>query len=53
MARLREAIQKKISENDDPQKAAIEICKYLDNKMGLHGNGWFDDDEVMLDVLDN
>lgn len=50
---LRTKIQEKIAaSNGDNETAVIEICKLLENKLGLSGNGWFDDDQVMLDALD-
>ncbi|MDK6080365.1 hypothetical protein [Massilia varians] len=52
MATLREKIAEKIQQaNGDTEKAAIEVCKLLEDRIGLAGNGWFDDDQTMLDAL--
>ena len=52
MSTLREKIAIKISEsNGDANVASIEICKLLDYEVGLSGNGWFDNDPVMLEAL--
>ncbi|HBZ8014995.1 TPA: hypothetical protein MM158_005227 [Klebsiella pneumoniae] len=37
--------------NGNPEQAAIAICKLLDDKIDLAGNGWFDDDDEMLGLL--
>lgn len=49
---LREKIEKKITESgNDSSKAAIEICILLDDEIGLIGNGWFDNDDVMHKLI--
>lgn len=49
---LRNLIKEAIVNNaGDPEKTSIEVCKILENEIGLSGNGWFDDDEVLLDEL--
>ncbi|MCK8335990.1 hypothetical protein LXA54_17010 [Erwinia amylovora] len=35
----------------DVDQAAIEICRLLEDRIGLCGNGWFDDDDEMLELL--
>jgi hypothetical protein len=32
----------------DPAEAALTVCEYLEEAIGLAGNGWFDDDKQML-----
>lgn len=27
--------------------AAVEVCVLMEDEIGLHGNGWFDGDDVM------
>lgn len=50
---LREKIEKIILENqDNPKISAIEICKMLDDEISLSGNGWFDDDPIMIEELE-
>jgi hypothetical protein len=52
MTTLRESVLNKIREfGDDPERASIEICILMDDKIGLSGNGWFDNDEVMVKEL--
>lgn len=48
---LRKKIEEIITKEQDHKKAAIEICKFLDDEIGLSGNGWFDDDQTMCDIL--
>lgn len=36
----------------DAAETAIELCQLLEDEIGLSGNGWFDDDELMLSVLE-
>lgn len=49
---LRSEIQK-IIENHDPEKAAFEIIKFLEEEgLSLCGNGWLDDDQRALDYCD-
>jgi hypothetical protein len=41
MATLREQIQQAIqAAGGDVEKAAIDVCKVLENEVGLQGNGW-------------
>lgn len=49
---LRDKIKQAIEQNNDSEIASIEICKILEDEIGLSGNGWFDDDDIMLDILD-
>ena len=51
MDSLREEIQKIIEQYKDPQEAGINVCIYLESILDLNGNGWFDDDEIMLNIL--
>jgi hypothetical protein len=52
MTTLREKIEAAINASaNDAGKAAIDVCKLLDEEIGLQGNGWFDDDAVMLSAL--
>ena len=32
--------------------AALAICVLLDDEIGLAGNGWFDDDQVVQNALE-
>ena len=50
---LREKIEKAISAGANVEESAIEVCKLLENDIGLSGNGWFDDDPEMLDKLND
>lgn len=44
---LRPAVQKIIAQSPNPEQAAFDILKLLDEQIGLSGNGWFDDDPEM------
>lgn len=35
----------------DHKQAAIEVCRLLEDEIGLEGNGWFDDDDEMRQLL--
>tara|TARA_B100000700_G_scaffold68939_1_gene76362 strand:+ start:36893 stop:37051 length:159 start_codon:yes stop_codon:yes gene_type:complete len=48
---LREKIKKQIKNEENSNQAAINICKLLDYELDLIGNGWFDNDEVMQEEL--
>lgn len=48
---IREEIQDIITKAASPEKAAIDVCVYLDDQFDLQGNGWFDDDEAVLNAL--
>ncbi len=53
MHTLREIIQHTIQENaGDPAAAAVEVCLQLERLVGLYGNGWFDNDALMLTHLE-
>ena len=54
MKKLREEIEKIIIEhqNEGSKVTAIEICRMLEEEIDLAGNGWFDNDPVMLKELD-
>jgi len=39
------------SYEENSNQAAINICKLLDYELDLSGNGWFDNDEVMQEEL--
>jgi hypothetical protein len=52
MATLREQVEKQIVEsNGDSKAAAIAICKLMNRHLDMEGNGWFDNDAVMLAAL--
>ncbi len=51
MTMLRENIEKIIAETKNPQQSAISVCIYLESILDLNGNGWFDDDDIMLALL--
>lgn len=42
-----------IRDNPDPHKAAVLICSFLEDKIDLRDNGWFDDDPIMEEFFDN
>ena len=43
--RLRQEVEEIIRQkNSDATASALEICVYLDDVIGLAGNGWFDHD---------
>lgn len=49
---IREKIEQKIlASNGNTKKAAIDICVLLDEEIGLVGNGWFDDDKEIHDLI--
>lgn len=51
---LRKEIEKQIrSLNGDPVKAAMAICVMLDERLGLAENGFFDNDEAVIDAISN
>lgn len=56
MATLREKVQKALEEAGVPvgilEKAGIAACTVIEDEVGLAGNGWFDDDKVMLEALE-
>lgn len=37
----------------DTDLAAKKVLKHLDNLLDLDGNGWFDDDEDMLEFINS
>ena len=49
--RFRQSIEEATRSNGDPAKAAIAICRLLEDEIGLSGNGWFDDDQELKDIL--
>ena len=52
MSTLRQQIQKIINNaNGDSSAAAFEVCKFLEDEIGLAGNGWFDDDKELCEVF--
>lgn len=44
---LRTAVQKIIAQSPNPEQAAFKILEFLDGRIDLSGNGWFDDDPEM------
>lgn len=59
MDTLRENITRIIEEicpvikDGDTKLAAMEILRFLEQEIGLQGNGWFDNDPEMEDYLEN
>lgn len=51
MASLREQVQRAIAGAPSTEQAAIAVCVLLDEHIGLSGNGWFDDDEIVLGAI--
>jgi hypothetical protein len=49
---LRVRIERILSSQTNPEKAAIQICVMLADEIDLVGNGWLDDDEFMLELLE-
>lgn len=50
---LRHKISEVIKDADgDADQAAIGVCRLLEVEIGLAGNGWFDNDEEMLELLE-
>lgn len=45
---LRISIQQRIENTPSPDEAAIAVCLLLEDFVGLAGEGWYDDDPVML-----
>lgn len=51
---LREKIEGTIrSTGGNTEQAAIAVCRLLEDEIGLAGNGWFDNDEEMLALLND
>lgn len=49
---LRAKIEAAIAASEgNSQKAALDVCVLLEGEVGLSGNGWFDDDETVLEAL--
>ncbi|MGV8842683.1 MAG: hypothetical protein ACOH2I_05460 [Pseudomonas sp.] len=49
---LRKQIEAIIREfHDDPEQAALAVCVILDGNLGLSEDGWFDDDETVLNAI--
>ncbi|UHH01019.1 hypothetical protein [Pseudomonas sp. 7-41] len=49
---LRKQIERVIREyGADPAEAALAVCVILDGNLGLAEDGWFDDDETVLNAL--
>lgn len=50
--KIREGVLAILNEHvNDPNVASIEICKLIDWKLDLSGNGWWDNDPVMVSAL--
>ncbi|KAI9129003.1 hypothetical protein [Acaryochloris sp. CCMEE 5410] len=49
---LRPKIQEIIAQSEDPEQAAFRVLKFMEEKIGLWGNGWFDDDPAMERFLE-
>jgi hypothetical protein len=50
---LRADVQKIIENADSPEDASRLVCWLFEEEVGLSGNGWFDDDPVMEELLSN
>lgn len=49
---LRKQIEGIIREfHDDPAQAALAVCVILDGNLGLAEDGWFNDDETVLNAI--
>lgn len=49
---LRKQIEGVIREyGADPAEAALAVCVILDGNLGLAEDGWFDDDETVLNAI--
>lgn len=48
---IRERIQGVLESTPTPAAAAIEVCVELEKIIDLAGNGWWDDDPVMVQRL--
>ncbi|EPJ7982427.1 hypothetical protein L4Z68_001434 [Pseudomonas aeruginosa] len=49
---LRKQIERVIREyGADPAKAALAVCVILEGNLGLAENGYFDDDEAVLNAI--
>ena len=49
---LRKQIEAAIaSATGDAPKAAVEVCKVLEDEIGLEGNGWWDNDPELQALL--
>jgi hypothetical protein len=49
---LRKQIEGVIREYQaDPAQAALAVCVILDGNLGLAEDGWFDDDETVLNAI--
>jgi hypothetical protein len=50
---IREAVLAILNEHaDSVDDASVELCKLMDWKFDLSGNGWWDGDPVMIKALD-
>lgn len=36
---------------DNPERAAIEVCIYIEERIGGAGNGLFDDDQILSKAI--
>lgn len=45
---LRHKIERIVMANSDPKIAGLKICMMLEEHLDLAGNGWFDDDEIVM-----
>lgn len=53
---LRKEIEKAIADQlkatpNDTGAAAIAVCRLIENQLGLGGNGWWDDDPELQQLL--
>jgi hypothetical protein len=51
---LRQTIQKILesSKGADAEQVALKICIALEDELDLEGNGWWDDDPLVLKALE-
>ncbi|NJM68056.1 MAG: hypothetical protein HC851_21505 [Acaryochloris sp. RU_4_1] len=49
---LRGKIQNLIEASQSPSDAAALVCIFIEDEIGLAGNGWFDDDSLLSDDED-
>ena len=49
---MRKQIQAILEREPTRERAAFVICKFINDELDLRGNGWFDDDQELLDFLD-
>lgn len=48
---LRPQIQEIVAQSENPKQAAFKILEFLEEKIGLFGNGCFNDDPEMKEFI--